>query len=74
MIGDAPGDHTASKSNNVLFFPIVPHHEEASWKELFETGLGRFFSGTFAGEYEKRLFAEFDACLPATPPWKEITA
>jgi len=72
MIGDAPGDHKAAKANSVLFFPIVPHHEEDSWKELFEHGLDRFFAGTFAGEYEKRLFAEFDASLPATPPWKEV--
>jgi phosphoglycolate phosphatase-like HAD superfamily hydrolase len=72
MIGDAPGDHKAAQSNNALFFPVVPGREEASWKELFERGLDRFFAGTFAGEYEKRLFAEFDASLPASPPWKEI--
>src|SRR5208282_1399249 len=60
MIGDAPGDYQAAKTNQVLFFPIVPNTEEASWKELFERGLDRFFAGTFAGEYENRLFAEFD--------------
>jgi len=74
MIGDAPGDHKAAKTNDVLFFPIVPHREEESWKELFEHGLDRFFAGKFAGEYEKQMFAEFDASLPATPPWKETTA
>jgi phosphoglycolate phosphatase-like HAD superfamily hydrolase len=73
MIGDAPGDHKAAQANHVLFFPIVPNLEEASWKELFEHGLDRFLSGHFAGEYEKRLFAQFDASLPATPPWKEVT-
>jgi phosphoglycolate phosphatase-like HAD superfamily hydrolase len=72
MIGDAPGDNKAAKSNNVLFFPIVPNHEEESWKELFDNGLDRFFSGTFAGEYEKRLFVEFDDSLPAKPSWKEV--
>lgn len=72
MIGDAPGDHKAAKANHVLFFPIVPNHEEASWKELFENGLDRFFGGTFAGDYEKRLFEEFDKSLPSTPPWKEV--
>jgi phosphoglycolate phosphatase-like HAD superfamily hydrolase len=74
MIGDAPGDYKAAKSNSALFFPIVPNHEEASWKELFEQGLDRFFSGAFAGEYEKRLFAEFDNSLPASPPWEEAKA
>jgi phosphoglycolate phosphatase-like HAD superfamily hydrolase len=72
MIGDAPGDYKAAKSNEVLFFPIVPHREEESWKELFEEGLDRFFTGKFAGEYEKKKFAEFDASLPASPPWKEV--
>ena len=35
MIGDAPGDHKAAKSNHALFFPIVPHREEASWQGTF---------------------------------------
>ena len=72
MIGDAPGDFQAAKSNHVLFFPIVPNREEESWKELFDEGMDRFLAGKFAGEYEKRKFAEFDASLPASPPWKEV--
>jgi hypothetical protein len=36
-----------------------------------EEGLGRFFAGQFAGAYEKQLFDEFDASLPATPPWEQ---
>jgi phosphoglycolate phosphatase-like HAD superfamily hydrolase len=72
MIGDAPGDHKAAQSNHALFFPIVPNREEESWQELFEEGLDRFFAGKFAGEYEQQKFAEFDASLPASPPWKEI--
>jgi phosphoglycolate phosphatase-like HAD superfamily hydrolase len=71
MIGDAPGDYKAAKANDALFFPIVPNREEESWRELFEQGLDRFFAGAFAGDYEKRLFAEFDASLPAAPPWKQ---
>jgi phosphoglycolate phosphatase-like HAD superfamily hydrolase len=74
MIGDAPGDHKAAQSNQALFFPIVPNREEESWQELFEEGLDRFFTGKFAGEYEKRKFAEFDASLPASPPWKEVAS
>jgi phosphoglycolate phosphatase-like HAD superfamily hydrolase len=70
MIGDAPGDYKAAKSNDVLFYPIVPHHEEQSWQRLLEEGLGRFFAGKFAGDYEKQLFGEFDASLPANPPWE----
>jgi len=72
MIGDAPGDHKAAKSNHVLFYPIVPNREEESWKELFEVGLEKFFAGKFAGEYEKNRFDEFNASLPEKPPWKEF--
>jgi len=70
MIGDAPGDHQAAKANNALFFPINPGHEDASWKRLFDEGIDRFFKGTFAGEYQDKLLAEFDTYLPALPPWK----
>ncbi len=73
MIGDAPGDMKAAKANNALFFPINPGHEEESWQALFEEGLDRFFSGIFAGEYETKLFEEFDKYLPDTPKWKSGT-
>ncbi len=69
MIGDAPGDHKAAKANNVLFYPINPGAEEASWKRFHEEGVDRFLSGTFAGEYQQQLLAEFDTYLPENPPW-----
>lgn len=74
MIGDAPGDYKAAKANQALFFPVVPGREEQSWQRLLEEGLGRFFGATFAGGYEKELFEEFDASLPATPPWEKAPA
>jgi phosphoglycolate phosphatase-like HAD superfamily hydrolase len=70
MIGDAPGDHKAAAANGALFFPVNPGAEEASWKQLFEVGLDRFFAGTFAGKYQEELLAEFDRYLPEEPPWK----
>jgi phosphoglycolate phosphatase-like HAD superfamily hydrolase len=70
MIGDAPGDYQAAKASQALFFPIVPNHEEASWRRLYQEGLERFFSGQFAGGYEAKLLAEFDASLPQNPPWQ----
>ncbi len=70
MIGDAPGDHQAAVTNNVLFFPINPGHEEASWARLRDEGVDRFLSGTFAGAYEHELLAEFHQYLPETPPWE----
>lgn len=70
MIGDAPGDMKAAKTNNVLFYPINPGHEEISWERFYNEALEKFFDGTFAGEYEEKLIAEFETFLPEHPPWK----
>jgi phosphoglycolate phosphatase-like HAD superfamily hydrolase len=72
MIGDAPGDYEAAVPNNALFFPINPGAEEASWKRFCDEGIDRFLAGTFAGDYQASLLAEFDRCLPERPPWPEI--
>ena len=69
MIGDAPGDYQAAMANAALFFPINPGAEEASWKRFYEEGIERFLGGTFVGEYQAELLAEFDSYLPAKPPW-----
>ena len=69
MIGDAPGDHKAAKANGVLFYPVLPGREEASWELLHGEALEHFFAGTYAGDYEAELFAEFDARLPDHPSW-----
>jgi phosphoglycolate phosphatase-like HAD superfamily hydrolase len=69
MIGDAPGDFKAAVANKALFFPVNPGAEEASWKRFHEEGIDRFLSGTFAGEYQESLLAEFDSYLPEKPPW-----
>ncbi len=69
MIGDAPGDERAARANNALFFPILPGDEEASWQRLLHEGLDRFLSGTFDGDYQAELMAEFDRVLPERPPW-----
>ena len=69
MIGDAFGDLKAARANGALFFPVNPGEEERSWQRLFEEGLENFFSGRFAGAYEKTLITEFEQYLPETPPW-----
>ncbi|MBU2491617.1 MAG: HAD hydrolase-like protein [Bacteroidetes bacterium] len=71
MIGDAPGDFKAAKSNGVLFYPINPGHEEASWEKFYNEALDKFFNGTYAGEYEEKLINEFEAYLPEHPNWKK---
>ena len=69
MIGDAPGDYKAAAANDALFFPINPGHEEASWKQLLDEGIERFFAGQFAGDYQAHLLTKFDSYLPEQPPW-----
>ena len=70
MIGDAPGDHEAARASRALFFPIKPGEEESSWKELHDVGLEKFFTDTFAGEYQQGLLSEFERCLPDRPDWQ----
>lgn len=70
MIGDAPGDLKAAKSNKILFFPVNPGHEEDSWERLHNEALDRFRNGTYEGDYEERLIHEFQDYLPETPPWE----
>lgn len=69
MIGDAPGDFTAAKSNHALFYPILPGREETSWQRLLDEGLEAFFDGRYAGDFEASLIREFNACLPDRPAW-----
>jgi len=72
MIGDAPGDHRAAMANGCLFYPINPGAEEASWRRLLDEGIDRFLAGTFAGEYQVQLLAEFNEFLPELPPWPVV--
>ncbi|MCY4188478.1 MAG: HAD hydrolase-like protein [Bryobacterales bacterium] len=69
MIGDAPGDRKAAEATGCLFYPINPGGEEESWERLCGEALGRFFEGSYAGEYQADRVAEFEALLPASPPW-----
>ena len=69
MVGDAPGDYHAAKKNGVLFFPVNPGQEEVSWERFLTEALGKFFNGTYAGDYETDLIREFDGYLPENPNW-----
>jgi len=69
MIGDAIGDMKAAKKNKVLFYPINPRNEVASWKRFHDEAFDKFIRGQYAGSYEKKLMEEFDKCLPENPPW-----
>ena len=70
MIGDAPGDMRAAKANNALFYPINPGNEAESWLRFYEEAMSKFLAGQYAGDYEAKVIAEFEAVLPEVPPWK----
>ena len=69
LVGDAPGDRDTAAAAGVLFYPINPGGEAASWRRFHDEAFGRFLAGTYAGEYQAALIAEFNALLPDTPPW-----
>jgi len=69
MIGDAPGDMKAAKANGALFYPINPGRETESWKRFYDEAFEKFINGEYAGDYERKVIAEFDAFLPENPPW-----
>jgi phosphoglycolate phosphatase-like HAD superfamily hydrolase len=69
MIGDAPGDLKAARSNGVLFFPINPGSEELSWERFYRQGIDRFLSHKYHGDYQDKLIADFEKLLPEKPRW-----
>jgi phosphoglycolate phosphatase-like HAD superfamily hydrolase len=69
MLGDALGDLNAAKTNDVLFYPIIPGKEDASWKKFHDEAFDRFMSGSYAGAYEGEVIMEFENCLPDYPSW-----
>jgi phosphoglycolate phosphatase-like HAD superfamily hydrolase len=70
MIGDAPGDLKAARSNGVLFFPINPGSEEESWERFYQDGIDKFLSLSYFGDYQDHLIREFESLLPEHPHWK----
>ena len=73
LIGDAPGDRDAARTAGCLYYPINPGKEKESWKRLKDEALGKFLDGTFAGEYQQALIAEFESYLPDEVPWETIS-
>lgn len=69
LIGDAPGDRDAAFSEGALYLPVEPGNEARSWERFLDEGIDRYLDGTFAGQYQRGLVADFEALLPSTPPW-----
>ncbi len=72
LIGDAPGDRDAAYEQGVLFYPINPGGEAESWHRFKAEALPKFLDGTYRGDYQDKVVAEYEALLPATPPWPTI--
>ncbi|MFN3284571.1 MAG: HAD family hydrolase, partial [Pseudothermotoga sp.] len=70
MIGDAIGDLKAVKSNNGLFYPVVPGEEEKSWHQ-FPEAFERFVQGSYTGDFEERLLENFNKVLSQKEPWNQ---
>jgi phosphoglycolate phosphatase-like HAD superfamily hydrolase len=71
MIGDAPGDMKAAKSNSAKFFPVNPGYEEKSWELFFSEAADRFKNDQYEKNYESQLITDFKKLLPEIPPWKK---
>jgi phosphoglycolate phosphatase-like HAD superfamily hydrolase len=71
MIGDAPGDLEAARASGILFYPILPGSEQASWQRLQSEALDRFFEGSYAGDYESALLSDFQSALIQGGAWPE---
>lgn len=59
MVGDAPIDQRAAKTEGVFFYPIMVWKEKESWEEFRNNTLKKFREGTFAGEYQAEVEKEF---------------
>jgi len=73
LIGDAPGDRDAAKKEGVLYYPIIPGAEKESWRRFTAEALPKFLAGTYAGDYQRGLIAEFDSHLPGEVPWPTLS-
>lgn len=70
LVGDALADRDTAFAAGVLFYPINPGGEAASWRRFHDEAFDRFLAGSYAGQYQRCLLDEFEALLPDTPPWK----
>jgi phosphoglycolate phosphatase-like HAD superfamily hydrolase len=69
MIGDAPGDMDAAKSNGVKYYPIIPGKEDFSWKRMLTTASDWLKNDEYSEGKESSLINEFLDVLPINPPW-----
>jgi phosphoglycolate phosphatase-like HAD superfamily hydrolase len=72
MVGDALGDLEAAQSVGAMFFPIVPSHEEESWKIFHDVIIDQFLDGKYDKQTEERFLYDFEKALPKENPWQQL--
>lgn len=71
IIGDSPGDLSAAKNINALFFPIMPSSEMQSWNNFHQEYCNDFINGNYAPDKEAKLIEEFQSSLKSSPSWTD---
>lgn len=72
FVGDAPGDAQAARELAAFFYPILPGQEAVSWARLAQDAFPRFIGHRFDPAYAAARLEEFEALLPAQPPWINV--
>ena len=70
MIGDAPGDYAAAKENGVLYYPIVPGDEVASWEKATNEIAQLLHDEAYEGVNMEGALERFNKVLLEEPEWK----
>lgn len=70
MVGDAFGDLEAARSVNAMFYPILPGHEEESWKIFHDEIIEQFLNGKYSKQTEKQFLQNFKKALPKKAKWQ----
>lgn len=73
VVGFGAPSLAAAEKNGVLFYPILPGQEAASWHSLEEEALPKLLHGTYPGDYQKRLMAHHKAALALLQAEKPVT-
>ena len=69
IIGDSPGDLSAAKNINALFYPILPTKEYYSWNVFNAKFCTDFLNGKYVGHNETKQIDEFESILKLMPNW-----
>lgn len=72
LVGDSLGDLDAARSCGVRFYPIVPGHEEESWRRFRVEVWPLWLGGGYGDREERSYVADLQQALPCAPPWAPV--